>query len=117
VKLHYTGSGTVDEKHKILTFLFDSPDFVRGGTVIPFAAKDAASKDGVVTFADLDRSPAYVSSVYDPSGAYDGQSGPSPSGSSLGLYSINPGEPAPVKLEEGKTAEIDITFDDSVKMP
>ena len=23
VKLHYTGSGTVDEKHKIITFLFD----------------------------------------------------------------------------------------------
>jgi hypothetical protein len=25
VKLHYTGSGTIDEKHKILVFLFDSP--------------------------------------------------------------------------------------------
>ena len=74
VKVHYTGSGTVDEKHKIMTFLFDSPDFVRGG-VIPFAVKDAASKDAALTFADVDRSPVYVSSVYDPSGGYDGQSG------------------------------------------
>jgi predicted secreted protein len=57
VKLHYTGSGTVDEKHTILTFLFDSPEFVRGGAVIPFAVKDAASKDGVVVFINVDRSP------------------------------------------------------------
>ena len=27
VKVHYKGSGTVDEKHKILVFLFDSPEF------------------------------------------------------------------------------------------
>ena len=116
MKVHYTGSGTVDDQHKILTFLFESPDFVRGGGVIPFASKDAASKEAVVTFTDVDRSPVYVSCVYDPSGKYDGQS-PPPSGSSLGLYSTNPGEPAPVKLEEGKTVELDLTFDDSVKMP
>ena len=117
VKLHYTGSGTVDEKHNIITFLFDSPEFVRGGGVIPFAVKYAASKDEVVTFTNVDRSPAYVTSVYDPSGGYDGQSGPPPSGSSLGLYSTSPGEPVPVKLEEGKTVEIELTFDDSAKMP
>jgi len=117
VKLHYTGSGTVDEKHKIITFLFDSPEFVRGGAVIPFAVKYAASKDEVVTFMNVDRSPVYVTSIYDPTGGYDGQSGPPPSGSSLGLYSTTLGEPAPVKLEEGKTVEIELTFDDSAKMP
>jgi hypothetical protein len=117
VKLHYTGSGTVDEKHKIIMFLFDSPEFVRGGEVIPFAMKDTASKDGVLTFTDMEKSPVYVTSVYDPSGGYDGQSGPPPSGSSLGMYSTSPGEPAPVKLEDGKTAEIDLTFDDTAKMP
>jgi hypothetical protein len=31
------------------------------------------------------------------------------------LYLTNPGEPAPVKLEKGKTVEIDLTFDDSPK--
>ena len=44
VKLHYTGTGTIDEKHKILVFLFDSPAFMQGD-VIPFAMKGAASKD------------------------------------------------------------------------
>src|SRR5215467_2362340 len=29
VKVHYTGSGVVDDKHKVVVFLFDSPDFGR----------------------------------------------------------------------------------------
>ena len=116
VKLHYTGSGTVDDKHKIIAFLFDSPDFTQGGAM-PFAEKDSSSKDGIVTFADVDRSPVYVTSVYDPTGGYDGQSGPPPSGSSLGMYSTEPGQPGAVKLEDGKAAEVELTFDDSFKMP
>ena len=82
VKLSYTGSGRVDDKHKILVFLFDSPDFVRGGAA-PFASMGATSKDGAVTFNDVAKSPVYVGTVYDPTGQYDGQAGPPPSGSSL----------------------------------
>ena len=33
VKLNYTGAGTVDEKHKIFVFIFDSPDFMQGGAM------------------------------------------------------------------------------------
>jgi hypothetical protein len=43
------------------------------------------------------------------------QSGPPPSGSSLGLYCTIPGELG--KLEDGKTIEIELSVDDSVKMP
>ena len=43
------------------------------------------------------------------------QSGPPPSGSSLGLYPAIPGELG--KLEDGKTIEIELSVDDSVKMP
>jgi|SRR5580700_894798 hypothetical protein len=116
VRLHYTGSGTIDEKHKIIVFLFDSPEFTQGG-VMPFAMKSAASKDDALTFSDVAKSPVYVSAVYDPAGSYDGQSGPPPSGASLGLYSKTPGQPAPVSLDEGKTVEIELSFDDTVKMP
>jgi hypothetical protein len=116
VKLNYTGSGTVDDKHRIIVFLFDSPDFTQG-SVMPFAEKDGAAKDAVVTFADLDRSPVYVSTVYDSTGAYDGQSGPPPSGASLGMYMTEPPQPGAVKIDEGKTGEIQLTFDDSFKMP
>jgi hypothetical protein len=116
VKVNYTGSGLVDDKHKIFVFLFDSPDFVRGGAA-PFASKATTSKNGAVTFTDVAKSTVYVSTVYDPSGQYDGQSGPPPSGSSLGLYSKTPGQPAPVTIEDGKIVSVDVTFDDTVKMP
>jgi hypothetical protein len=116
VKLNYTGTGTVDEKHPIFVFLFDSPDFMQGA-VMPFAMKPATAKDDTVTLSDVTTSPVYVTTVYDPTGAYDGQSGPPPSGSSLGMYSKTPSTPEPVTLEAGKTVKIELPFDDSVKMP
>ena len=115
VKVHYKGSGTVDEKHKILVFLFDSPEFGHNN-VMPFAVMSTSSKDGTVTFSDVAKSPAYVGAVYEPSGSYAERQGPPPPGSSLGMYSKTPGQPAPVKVEAGKTANVEFTFDDTVKM-
>jgi hypothetical protein len=115
IKLNYSGSGTVDDKHRIIVFLFDSPDFMKGEGM-PIAEQSGAAKDATVTFNDVEKSPVYVSAVYDPSGQYEGMSQP-PSGASLGLYSKTPGEPAPVNLEPGKTVDIELAFDDSSKMP
>ena len=115
VKVHYKGSGAVDEKHKILVFLFDSPEFAHGG-VMPFAVMSTNSRDGTVTFEDVAKSPVYVGSVYDPSGNYAEQQGPPPAGASLGMYSKTPGEPAPVNIGAGKTVSVEVPFDDTVKM-
>jgi hypothetical protein len=115
VKVHYKGSGTVDEKHKILVFLFDSPEFGRSH-VMPFAVMSTNSKDGTVTFTDVAKSPAYIGTIYEPSGSYAERQGPPPPGSSRGIYSKTPGQPAPVKVEAGKTASVELTFDDTVKM-
>jgi hypothetical protein len=116
VKLDYSGAGRVDAKHKIIVFLFDSPEFTQG-TAMPIAMKAAEAKDETVAFAELDKSPVYVVSVYDPTGGYDGQSGPPPSGSSMGMYSKTPGTPEPVKVEAGQTVGIELPFDDTAKMP
>lgn len=115
VKAHYKGAGVVDEKHKILVFLFDSPEFGHSN-VMPFAVMSTSSKDGTVMFNDVAKSPAYVGTVYDPSGNYAERQGPPPPGSSLGMYSKTPGQPAPVKVEAGKTVNVELSFDDSVKM-
>jgi hypothetical protein len=32
------------------------------------------------------------------------------------MYSKTPGQPVPVKVEAGKTINVEISFDDSVKM-
>ncbi len=116
VKLHYSGTGSVDEKHKIFVVIWNTPDFM-SAAVMPLAVQGATSKDGTVTFSDLASSPVYPSAAYDSTGNWDAQSGPPPSGSSLGIHSKTPGKPEPVQLEGGKTARIELAFDDSMKMP
>ncbi len=116
VKLNYTGTGTVDSKHPIILFLFDTPDFVQGN-VMPIASMSGTAKDATVVFPGLSQSPVYVVATYDPAGNYDGQSGPPPSGSSMGMYCKTPPAAEPVKIEPGATASIELAFDDSFKMP
>ncbi len=116
IKLNYTGAGTVDAKHQIIIFLFDSPDFTSGG-VMPMASQSGTAKDATVTFNDLATSPVYAVAVFDPTGGYDGQSGPPPSGSSMGMYGKTPGTPDAIKIDPGKTTEIVLAFDDTAKMP
>lgn len=117
VNVHYTGSGTVDEHHLIGVAIWDSPAFMEEhSSAMPMDVKLATSKDGSVTFSSVSSSPVYVSAAYDSSGKWDGTSGPPPAGSSLGMYSKEPGKPEPVRIEPGKTATIELSFDDTVKM-
>src|SRR4051794_39766254 len=62
VKLNYTGAGTVDDKHKIFVFLFDSPDFTQGG-VMPIGSQAASSKNGTVTFPDITAATVYIAAA------------------------------------------------------
>jgi hypothetical protein len=116
VKLAYNGAGTVDDNHKIVIFLFDSPDFQQGA-VMPIGGQSGAAKNATVTFTDVSASPVYAVTVFDPKGEYDGQSGPPPSGSSLGMYTKAPPKPEPITIDPGKTVEIELPFDDTAKMP
>jgi len=115
VQVSYTGAGSVDEKHKVYVVLWDTPEFVNGSGAMPVAIKSISSKSGAVTFSDVSKTPAYVSTVYDASGQWDAQS-PPPEGSSLGLYSKTPGTPAPIDLKPESKTTIELAFDDSVKM-
>ena len=115
VQIRYTGSGTVDETHKIYVALWDSPGFVDGSSGPPIAVKSTSSKTGSVTFSDVQKTPAYMSAAYDPTGQWDAQSEP-PKGSSLGMYSKAPPKPEPINITPGKAAKVTITFDDSNKV-
>ncbi len=116
VRVNYSGSGTVDEKHKIYVAVWDSPAFVEASSpVTPLEARPVSSKDGTVVFTGISKSPVYVSAAYDPSGQWEAQSTP-PAGSSLGLYHNSEGKPEPVPIEPGKKASIELSFDDSVKV-
>jgi len=115
LKMNYTGSGTVDEKHKIIVFLFDSPDFAQSSGVMPIGSDSTAAKNGTMNFPDVGASPVYAVAVFDPTGDYDGQSGPPPSGCTVAMYGGQ--TPEPIKIEPGKTVEVELAFDDSFKMP
>jgi hypothetical protein len=115
VKLNYTGAGKVDQNHKIFIFLFDTPDFMQGNAM-PIGSQSATAKDQTVTFSGLSAATVYAVAAFDPKGEYDGMSGPPPTGSSLGMYSKDPGTPGPVNLEAGKTTHVDLAFDDTSKM-
>lgn len=116
VRVSYTGSGTIDQSHKIYVALWDSPAFVKdsAGSMEPLAAKPVSAKSGSVRFDDVQKNPVYVSMAYDPAGAWQADS-PPPAGSSLGLYAKQPGMPAPIQLNPGKTTTISVTLDDSFK--
>jgi len=118
VHVAYTGAGTVDDAHKLYVSLWDTPDFAKEGSsaTTPIALKFVAAKSAVAEFTDLDKNPVYVGMVFDPTGKWDAQSDP-PSGTSLGLYSTEPGVPAPVQLDPAKTTKISATLDDSYKKP
>ena len=111
VQVHYTGSGTVDAKHQIFVALWDTPD----PNGIPIAVKPTPSKNGTVTFSDVQKGPTYASVAYDPSGNWDASS-PPPPGSSLGMYSKTPPKPEPITIVPGKVAKVTISFDDSNKV-
>jgi hypothetical protein len=113
VEVNYTGSGTVNASHKIYVALWDSADFNSGP---PASVKSLDAKKGTVIFSDVRRVPVYVTTAYDPSGAWDAQS-PPPSGSSLGMYSKNPPKADPIDVGPGQTVKVSISFDDSAKTP
>lgn len=114
VQVNYTGSGTVDEAHKIYVVLWDSPDFTTQESAMPTAVKAATSKDATVTFSQVEKSPVYASAAYDPTGHWQGDSKP-PAGTVLALYGEG-GTPTPINVAPGKTESIKISFDDSHKM-
>jgi hypothetical protein len=117
VQLTYSGSGTVDANHKIFVALWDSADFAKPDAhVVPVDVKSTDSKDGVVTFTNVQKSPAYVSAALDTTGKWDGQSGPPPAGASLGMYSSAPPTPDAINVAPGKSERVTIVFDDSHKM-
>jgi hypothetical protein len=117
VQINYTGTGTVDEGHKIFVALWDSPDFAQpNGNVRPVAVKYVTSKNGIVSFSDVQKTPAYVSAAYDPTGNWDGQSGPPPTGTSVGMYSNAPPKPEAIDVGPGKSPKVTITFDDTHKI-
>jgi hypothetical protein len=81
----------------------------------PISVRAATSKDELVVFKNLQMSPVFVSTAYDPSGRWDAASGPPPE-ASFGVLSKDPPNPDAVDIAPGQTARVTVTFDDSIKV-
>lgn len=114
----YTGNGVINQAHKIYVVLWSSPDFVKptATDAMPFAITSIASKSATATFQDVRQNPVYLSMAYDPTGKWDGKTAP-PVGASLGLYSTEPGTPAPIQLHSAKPTDVSVALDDSYQKP
>jgi hypothetical protein len=76
----------------------------------------ATAKTETITFTDLSTTPVYAAAFLDQNGSYDGHSDPV-SGAPMGVYTKAPNKFDPIALEDGKTVEIVLAFDDSTKTP
>lgn len=133
VTLSYTGAGVVDEKHQIYVLLTDANPFVASklvdstaqatapapaaGVSHILACEGAAGKDATVSFRDLTLSPVYAIAFFDKNGAFDGHPDSLPAHVPIGVYGKLPDKVEPVKVEEGKTTQIVLAFNDSALAP
>jgi uncharacterized protein (DUF2141 family) len=109
VTVTYKGKGKVDATHEVWVFLFETPDL--GDSARPIANQTVTKNGGTATFTKVAVEPVYIAVVYDEKGDYDGNLGPPPAGSPIGIYSTDGKTLAPVK--PGAGAKVKLTFDDT----
>lgn len=107
----YKGAGQVDREHMIWIWLFDTPTI--DGSSMPIAVAALSENDGTSKFQTLPET-VYIAVAYDEKGGYDGSSGPPPSGTPVMVY----GEQGTARaVKTGADASVNVTFDDTVRMP
>jgi hypothetical protein len=111
VTINYKGKGTVDAKHRVWVWLFDTPDIGPGS--MPIAELSIDANGAVATFDGVDAKRVWVAAAFDESGTMSGNA-PPPSGSPVGILLSADGTPKSVV--PGEDAVV-VTFDDSQRMP
>ena len=110
VTITYTGRGKIDATHKLMVFLFTSPDVGAAGE--PIAMQVAEKSGATVTFKGVLQKPVYVCAIYDEKGGYNGHSGPPPVGTPISVYR-KANATAPTGVTPGPDASVHMTFNDA----
>jgi hypothetical protein len=113
VVLNYTGSGAVDQNHRIWIWLFDTPNISTDSE--PIATGVVSSNGAAYKFVGLPKA-VYIAAAYDEKGGYDGTSGPPPSGTPYTIYGGGSGAAAAVPTG-GDDASVTVSFDDTLRIP
>lgn len=111
VTVNYKGRGTVDGSHQVWVWLFDSPDMGPGSMPI---AEMAVDKNGATATFEVGVDQVWIAVAYDEKGVMRGNA-PPPSGTPIGIYASSRG--APEAVTPGAKGAVEVTFDDSQRMP
>jgi hypothetical protein len=88
-----------------------------GDTTAPLALEVVQENGATVTFETLTASPVYLVAFYDAQGGWDTLSA-LPSGTPLGVYGADAyGAPSAIVVGDSQTVEIELSFDDTIRMP
>ncbi|MCC7031353.1 MAG: hypothetical protein IT179_00800 [Acidobacteria bacterium] len=112
ITVHYKGSGAVDESHRLWIWVFDTPDI--GPAAMPIREESVAQNGGAVTIRGLSEARVWIAVAFDERGGSPGNQPPA-SGSPIGIYSVDGGQPSAV--EPADDTRVSVTFDDSMRMP
>lgn len=111
ISVNYKGKGTVDAKHRIWVWLFDTPDIGPGS--MPIAESSVGANGAIASFEGIDAKQVWIAVAFDESGTMSGNA-PPPSGSPVGVLLSTDGRPRSVVPGEDSVV---MTFDDSQRMP
>ena len=115
VQVEYKGKGTVDATHQMWIWVFDTPNISADSN--PIATGVLKENKTAYKFAGLPKD-VYIAVAYDEKGSYDGTSGPPPQGTPIAIHGGNGlGSPATSVPTGGDDAKVELTFDDTVRMP
>lgn len=112
ITVTYTGQGTVDDNHRLWIWLFDSPDIGPGS--MPIREASVAASGASTTITGVGDGPVWIAVAYDARGGSPGNQPPA-SGSPVGIHAGRDGQPKAVDTKQG--ASVEVTFDDSMRMP
>ena len=111
VTVNYTGSGEVSATNAVLVSVWTSPPV--GDTTAPLALEVVQENGATVTFENLTASPVYLVAFYDTQG--DGMVA---SGMPFGGYGADAyGAPSAIVVGDSQTVEVELSFDDTLRIP
>ena len=115
VAVHYKGSGTVDDRHRIFVWLFGTPMITVES--IPIGSAVIDKNEGSHKFTGLPKE-VYIAAAYDEQGTYDGLSGAPPPGTPVTVHGAGTNDGIAVAVPTGgDDVAVTVTFDDSVRIP
>jgi hypothetical protein len=110
VTVKYTGKGTVDAKHRLWVWLFDTPKIDVGA--IPIAEMSIDKNGGTAAFTSVGAAQVYVAIAYDEGGGFQGQA-PPPPGSPIALYGAKGPDDPPMAVTPGPKGKVNVVLTDA----